>query len=231
MTLLITLVVVSLIAIVCSTLIKKYTFIFYVLAIVLDGAYIYFRFFADYNPVIFSLLQAMQKGLIAFALFAVVMFIGVLSESSKLRTRLYPIRGELSLLGFLFALGHIGGYLTSYLMTLVRDSGVLPPSVLLSIVVSFTSFILLLILGVTTFNFVRSAMNSDLWKRIQRLSYVFFGLVYIHLMLMLMPAMRNNVTTAIISASIYTAILGAYVVLRVLKAKRDKSTARTLQSC
>jgi DMSO/TMAO reductase YedYZ heme-binding membrane subunit len=231
MTLLITLVLVSLLSIACSTLIKKYTFVFYILAVVLDGVYLYFRFFADYNPIIFSALQVMQKGLIAFALFAVVMFIGVLDDSTKLKKRLHPIRGELSLLGFLFALGHIGGYLTSYLMTLVRDSGVLPPSVMLSIVVSFTSFILLLILGITTFNFVRSAMNPDLWKRIQRLAYLFFGLVYIHLMLMLMPAMQKSVTDALVSASIYTVILGAYVILRVLKAKRDKSTTRTLQSC
>jgi DMSO/TMAO reductase YedYZ heme-binding membrane subunit len=231
MTLLITLVVVSLVVFACSTLIKKYTFIFYALAVILDGVYIFYRFFAAYDPLIFSLLQVMQKGLIAYALFAIVMFIGVFDESSKLRKRLYPIRGELSLVGFLFALGHIAGYLTSYLTTLIRDSGILPPSVMVSITVSFTSFILLLILGITTFNFVRSAMKPDRWKKIQRLSYVFFGLIYVHLMLMLMPAMRNDATAAIISASVYTALLVAYVALRVLKARRDKSAASTLQPC
>jgi DMSO/TMAO reductase YedYZ heme-binding membrane subunit len=222
MTLLVTLAAVSLIVFAGSALIKKYSFLFYALALVLDGIYVSYRFFAAYDPLILAALQVMQKGLIAYALFAIVMFIGVLDESAKLRERLHPIRAELSLLGCLFALGHIAGYLTSYLMTLFRDSGVIPTSVFLSLLVSLTSLVLLVILGVTTLTFVRAKMSPSIWKKIQRLSYVFFGLVYIHLMLMLVPAMRHDTTEAIVSVAAYTLLFGSYVVLRLRKARRKR---------
>jgi DMSO/TMAO reductase YedYZ heme-binding membrane subunit len=149
------------------------------------------------------------------------MFIGVLNESSKLKDRLYPIRAELSLLGCLFTLGHVGGYLTSYLMTLLRDSGVIPAPVVASILLSLTSLVLLIILGITTLTFVRSKMNPVVWKKIQRLSYVFFGLIHVHLLLMLLPAMRHDAIGTIISATVYLLILAVYTVLRMLKARRS----------
>ncbi|MFQ8866773.1 MAG: hypothetical protein ACLR67_00475 [Eggerthella lenta] len=48
--------------------------------------------------------------------------------------------------------------------------------------------VLLLVLGVTSFGFVKKHMRTESWKRLQRWAYVFFGLVYVHLMLMLAPA-------------------------------------------
>ena len=223
MTLLVTLVVVGLAVYAGSNVIKKYSSLLYVLALALSAAYLYFRFFSSYIPGVFSALQVMQKGLIAFALFSIVMFIGVLDESSRLRLRLHPIRAELSLLGFCFALGHIVGYLTSYLTTLIRDSAVVPTPAFVSITISFTSFVLLLILSVTTLSFVRSRMNALVWKRVQRTAYVFFGLVYIHLMLMLVPALRADAVDNIISVAVYTLLFGSYAVLRLLKARRGRS--------
>ncbi|MDR1013936.1 MAG: ferric reductase-like transmembrane domain-containing protein [Coriobacteriales bacterium] len=220
---LITLALVSLVVTACSSLIKKHPVPFYALALALDAVYLFFRFFASYSPLVLSALQVMQKGLIAYALFVVVMFIGALDESSRLRARLYPIRGELSLLGCLFVLGHVGGYLTSYLMTLLRDSGVIPPSVLASILVSLASLVLLLVLGFTTFTFVRSRMNPTIWKRIQRLSYPFFGLIHVHLALMLVPTMRNDAAGSALSLAVYAVVLIAYVFARLVRPRLKRA--------
>ena len=222
MTLLITLVAVSLIVYFGSGLIKKYPVVFYLLAVALGVAYILFRFFIVYNPFAIAALQVIQKGLIAYVLFAIVMFIGVLAETSKLKERLYPIRAELSLLGCLFALGHIAGYLTSYLTTFIRDSGAIPTPVFISILVSLSSFVLLLVLGITTFAFVRSRMNPIAWKRVQRISYVFFALIYLHMLLMLVPTIKNGALETILAVIIYTVIFVAYVVLRIRKAAKDR---------
>ena len=56
----------------------------------------------------------MQRCALAFVLFTIVMFVGVLDESSPLRARLMPIRRQLSILGCSSALGHLAFYGVSY---------------------------------------------------------------------------------------------------------------------
>ena len=56
----------------------------------------------------------MQRCALAFLLFSIVMFVGVLGEKNPLRTHLMPIRRQLSILACIFAVGHIAFYAASY---------------------------------------------------------------------------------------------------------------------
>lgn len=85
---------------------------------------------------------------------------------------------------------------------------------------------LLLVLGVTSFAFVKRRMRTDSWKRLQRWAYVFFGLVYVHLMLMLAPAASQGGEAAVASVVMHTVIFGAYAVLRVRRRSADRRGRR-----
>lgn len=78
------------------------------------------------------------------------------------------------------------------------------------------------VLGVTSFGFVKKHMRTESWKRLQRWAYVFFGLVYVHLMLMLAPAASRGGEAALVTVAVYTVVFGAYAVLRVRRAFVDR---------
>ena len=79
-------------------------------------------------------------------------------------------------------------------------------NVVSALVVALALLVLLLVLGVTSFAFVKRRMRTDSWKRLQRWAYVFFGLVYVHLMLMLAPAASQGGEAAVASVVVYTVI-------------------------
>lgn len=98
--------------------------------------------------------------------------------------------------------------------------------------IALVLFALLLVLGATSFRFVRDRMSPGLWKKVQRWAYVFCGLVYVHLALMLAPAALTD-TAGIFSAAsgsvsrlaVYTCVFGSYLVLRVYRAVKEKKDA------
>ncbi len=91
-----------------------------------------------------------------------------------------------------------------------------------ALVVALALLVLLLVLGVTSFGFVERRMRTESWKRLQRWAYVFFGLVYVHLMLMLAPAASRGGEAALVTVAVYTVVFGAYAVLRVRRAFVDR---------
>jgi DMSO/TMAO reductase YedYZ heme-binding membrane subunit len=87
----------------------------------------------------------------------------------------------------------------------------------------------LLVLGFTTFTFVRLRMNPATWKQMQRLSYLFFGLIHVHLVLMLVPAMRNDAAASALSLAVYAVVLVVYVFARLVRPRlkrRDKRVSK-----
>ena len=146
------------------------------------------------------------------------MYIGVFAKGSKVHQWLKPVRSELSIIACILACGHMAVYLGSYAP---RLGGTLGVNVVSALVVALALLVLLLVLGVTSFAFVKRRMRTDSWKRLQRWAYVFFGLVYVHLMLMLAPAASQGGEAAVTSVAVYTVIFGAYAVLRVRRALVD----------
>ena len=64
-------------------------------------------------------------------------------------------------------------------------------------------------------------MPSKLWKAVQRLSYPFFALVFVHVLLMLAPSAVNGGAAAQVSVLVYVALFGLYVALRAARYVAD----------
>ena len=195
------------------TPLHKWPVAFYVLAVAADVAYVIGVEGLLPRVVMGPLTLLMGKCVLSLALFVVVMYIGVFAKGSKVHQWLKPVRSELSIIACILACGHMAVYLGSYAP---RLGGTLGVNVVSALVVALALLVLLLVLGVTSFAFVKRRM------RLQRWAYVFFGLVYVHLMLMLAPAASQGGEAAVASVVVYTVIFGAYAALRVRRALVDR---------
>lgn len=98
----------------CAKPLKKYPVPFYLGAIVLLGLYFWGSATGVRNEIWSYFQPLMQRCALAFLLFSIVMFVGVLGEKNPLRTHLMPIRRQLSILACIFAVGHIAFYVLTY---------------------------------------------------------------------------------------------------------------------
>ncbi len=160
-----------------------------------------------------------QRCMVALSLFAVVMLIGALPKGSKLDAWLRPVRAELSIVACILCLGHMCVYVGPYASRAVAGS--LGVTTMVSFVVAVVLFALVVVLGVTSLNFVKHRMGGRTWKNVQRLAYPFFGLAWVHLMFMLAPAAAKGGEQAVLSVVIYTVLFAAYLVLRLYRAHKD----------
>ena len=165
------------------------------------------------------LILPLQRCMVPLSLFAVVMLIGVLPKGSRLDAWLRPVRAEVSIVACILCLGHMCAYLASYAARAIAGS--LGGAMLASFVVAVVLFALVIVLGVTSFNFVKHRMGGKTWKNVQRLAYPFFGLAWVHLMFMLAPAAAQGGEQAGLSVVVYTALFAAYLVLRLYRAYKD----------
>lgn len=223
MTLVLVLVGTVVFAFTCKRPIKACPMAFYALAVVLDVLFVVGSFMglpAMLYDVLFLLLH---KCTLATALFAVVMYIGVFARDGRVAQYFRPIRAELSIMAWLLSLGHMAIYLSSYASTLAL--GLPQTNVAVALVVALALFALLVVLGVTSFNIVKKGMKKETWKRVQLLAYPFWGLVYVHLLLMLLPSAVRGGAAAQVSVIVYSVVFLGYAVLRVARALRDRRAA------
>lgn len=169
------------------------------------------------------LLLLTQRCMLALSLFVIVMFIGTLPKESRVGKWLRPIRGELSILACILCTGHILSYIAPY--TIRAISCAMSGSMLASFVTAMVLVILLAILGTTSLETVKRRMNATSWKKLQRWAYVFFALIFLHLLLMLLPSALKGAKQAMESLVVYSALFIAYVALRTIKAVADKRFA------
>ena len=167
--------------------IKRWPVVFYLCAIALDTLYLASGFIVLPRWLWGILVELVQRCELALALFAIVMLIGCLDSTSRLHRRLSPIRGELSIIAWILAMSHVTVYAVSYLPRLLSTNN-LDENIVVSMAVALILLALLTVLGITSLNVVKRIMTATTWNRAQRLSYVFFGLVFCHLAFILAPA-------------------------------------------
>lgn len=215
---------------------RSYPVAFYVLAITVDVAFLAGMAGALPRSLWMVLLVPLQKCFVPLSLFVVVMYIGVLPRASRASLWLRPVRAELSILACLLVAGHMAVYLSSYVPRLAKTLGAqggmasLGANVALSLGVAMVLLVLVLVLGVTSFSWVKQHMRASTWKRVQQLSYVFFALVFAHLVMMLGPAAVNGRASAIQSVAVYATVFGLYAVLRVVRALANRQSAATAET-
>ena len=175
------------------------------------------------------LIILIQRCMVALSLFTIVMFTGVLSKESKLGVRLRSIRSELSIIACILCLGHVCQYLATYLSRATVGSLDLQTGA--SIYIALVLFVLLIILGLTSFNAIKKRMKGSSWKRVQWFAYPFFLLTYIHLMLMIAPAASLGGERAIINVVLYSIVFMAYVALRFRRYIKDRTIRLSVEAC
>ncbi|WP_242871978.1 MULTISPECIES: FMN-binding protein [unclassified Ruminococcus] len=214
----------------CSGAVKKHPTAFYFGSAVLSAAvtaasrqHIENEFVRNYLVGIFS------KGAFAGALWVIVMSMGALPNGSRLIKRLMPIRGELSIIAATVTLSHIITYSVSYIKRLLNPDLSAEADFIVTCAVCLALVVIMIPLTVISFKTIRKKMNAKVWKNIQRAAYVFYALIYIHVMVIFIPRARNGQEGYFLSCIAYTAVWSAYLVFRLrkwyLKSRKPESKA------
>ena len=162
-----------------------------------------------------SIVMMYARGALSTAVFAIVMYLGVVPLHFAPAKRLMRIRGEISIIGSILALGHNIYYGIYYFPHLFTEPGELGVPYLIATILTLILIAIMLPLMITSFRSVRRKMDSSKWKKLQKLAYVFYALLYVHVMIVLCANIHG--VSSILSIAAYTLVFVPYFVLRLRK--------------
>ena len=215
---LIALLIALLIAFCLDKPLKKCPAAFYVTAAVLTAASVVVtqsdvtissRFVREYVLGIFS------RGALGTAFWAVVMWAGALPNGSAPIKKLMPIRGELSITAAILTFSHIITYGITYISNLIN--GRTGSDFVVTSIVCLAMVLIMTPLTVMSFKKVRRKMNAKTWKKIQRLAYIFYALIFIHILVLFVPKAQKGREGYFLSILVYSAVFVGYAVMRIRK--------------
>ncbi|MCR1850336.1 ferric reductase-like transmembrane domain-containing protein [Paeniclostridium sordellii] len=226
MLLIISLILTTFLSIVYYKQIKKHSTMLYIIATLIA---IFFIIFMKSNlnehiPKYISkfVIGVFSKGTISLALFTIVMCTGVLDNSFKFRQNLMAVRGELSIIACILTLGHNVLYGMYFFPTFFTNMPSLSISKIIATLLSLIMICLMIPLMITSFKSVRKKMSYKAWKKIQRSAYIFYGIMYIHIMLLYIPKFNSKLFEIIL----YSIIFLSYYFLRIRKFFKDKNKVK-----
>lgn len=197
---------------------KKYANIFYIGAAVVSIAVFLLEFLPMHLFVKNNILGIFAKGSLGTAMFVVVMYTGALPKGNKLIAPLMKIRGELSITAAILVLCHNFTYGMTYFRMLFTNTSLLSATQLAAAVISLVLIAIMIVLTVTSFPSVRKKMQAKKWKQLQRTAYVFYGLMYVHIMLINIPYARLGLGMYVANVVIYSIVFLGYAAMRISKA-------------
>lgn len=215
--LLISIVGVTLLSLIGTKTIKKYSKFYYMaigLLAFLTTIFEIFKLYSNYNlpTFLYGLEKSIMKGYIAIGFFILVMFAGAMNTNWTVTRKLLSIRGEMAILGSILIIPHGIMYLVGFIIRLFN--GKEPTALdLIYLILGIVGFLIMIPLFITSFKAIRKKINPVKWKSIQRWSYLFFGLVYVHILIVLLSS--KNVDW--MRVSIYTLIFAVYIALKINK--------------
>ena len=217
MLLIIALVIASLFVYFLKDKLKQYPNIFYIGAAVVTIVIFSLRTVAMPQFVRQNIVGIFAKGTIGTAFFIIVMITGVLPRGSKLIGPLMRIRGELSIMAAILVLSHNLTYGMTYFKMLFSAPAALPAVQRCAAVISLMLIVLMIGLTVISFPAVRKKMNPKKWKQIQRSAYVFYGLLYVHIILINIPYARMGLHMYAVNVLVYSIVFAGYAAMRIRK--------------
>lgn len=223
MLLIISLIIVSLFIYFLKDSLKKHAGIYYIGAAVISIAVFLIGFLPMPLFVKNNILGIFAKGSLGTAMFVAVMYAGALPKGSKLIAPLMKIRGELSITAAILVLCHNFTYGMTYFRMLFTKTSLLSATQLAAAVISLVLIAIMLVLTVTSFPSVRKKMQAKKWKQLQRTAYVFYGLMYVHIMLINIPYARLGLGMYIANVVIYSIVFLGYAAMRIAKAVSVKA--------
>lgn len=217
MLLVISLIIVSLFIYFLKDSLKKHAGIYYIGAAVISIAVFLIGFLPMPLFLKNNILGIFAKGSLGTAMFVAVMYAGALPKGSKLIAPLMKIRGELSIIAAILVLCHNFTYGMTYFKMLFIKPAALSATQLTAAIISIILITIMLVLTVTSFQAVRKKMKAKKWKQLQRTAYVFYGLMYVHIMLINIPYARLGLGTYIANVVIYSIVFLGYAAMRIAK--------------
>lgn len=218
MILLISLALAELLLLLCVKLLKKYPGIFYGTAALFSAVVtgLYWAAPDGLSPVLLNKFP-LWLGALGTSCFIEVMSVGALPNGHGRMKKVMPIRGELSIFACLLTLGQNLSYGKNYLMPGYLLSG--PVSAVKTAAwFSIVMIVLMLVLTVTSIKAVRRRFSPKRWKAVQRWAYLFYGLIYIHVLLMNIPGFLKGRGGCGLTLAAYSVVFFSYALCRVRKA-------------
>ena len=216
MLLIISLIIVALFIYFLKGSLKKHAGIYYIGAAVISIAVFLIGFLPMPLFLKNNILGIFAKGSLGTAMFVAVMYAGALPKGNKLIAPLMKIRGELSITAAILVLCHNFTYGMTYFRMLFTKTSLLSATQLAAAVI-------MIVLTVTSFPSVRKKMQAKKWKQLQRTAYVFYGLMYVHIMLINIPYARLGLGMYIANVVIYSIVFLGYAAMRIAKAVSVKA--------
>ena len=163
------------------------------------------------------MLPLFTKGAISAAFWALVMWTGALPGGSRAGKRLLAARGELSIFAAVLTLCHAVLRLILYVRQLLRPRFSPDGAFLMTCVIVLLLLLIMLPLTVLSFKAVRRRMGAKRWKRIQRLAYLFYGLIYVHVLVLYLPPALRGLRGYGFTVLLYSAVWLSYLCFRLRK--------------
>ena len=214
--------------------IKKYAPVYYI------GAFVIFCISAAgfeimrTNALLREISMLFERGIVATALFTLVMWAAIFKNGTQIKIRLMSVRAELSIIACILTLVHNFFYGKNYIIWLFTDRARLSTPFVIATIITIILDAVMLPLMITSFKSVRKKMKAKSWKKLQRLAYPFYMLIYIHVMLIFVSIALQMKQLEhydvfwhyVIDSAIYTVVFGMYAFLRIRKALGQKSEKR-----
>ena len=169
-------------------------------------------------------LPIFARGALAGALFVLVMYAGAFPPGSYGAKTFMPIRAQLSIIACILTIGHNVAYGKTYFKMLFTNAGKMQIGILIAAILSLIMIVVMLPLFITSFPFVRKKMDGKRWKKLQRLAYVFYVLLFLHVMLLTVPRAISGAEGYDITVFVYSFVFVSYFICRIYRAlyKKDK---------
>ncbi|OHE25156.1 MAG: hypothetical protein A2Y45_08675 [Tenericutes bacterium GWC2_34_14] len=147
-------------------------------------------------------------GHLSLALFILIMFAGVMLKSWIPYKKILLVRGDLAIIGFIFLLPH-GINRLSLALSGYNMSGLF-------------AAIIMLPLTISSFITIRKKIRPDRWKKLHKLAYVAYFLIYIHLGFDVFLDSTYGYVKFSPNSILYHSLLLIYIVLKIMRIKQKK---------
>ena len=216
----------------CRKALKKHAVIFYIAAAAVSIAVAVWDFHGVPAPVQNYVIGLFSRGAFATGLWCVVMWIGALPNGSAMMKALMPVRGELSIFAAILTLGHNLGFGKTYFVRMFTNPGSMKPTQLTAGILSLVMLAIMIPLTILSIPSVRKKMAAKRWKKIQRTAYLFYALIYLHVMILFLPSAQNGRVLYQVSVIVYSLVFLGYAACRIRKGiVRKKPEKKKLVRC
>ena len=157
------------------------------------------------------------KSSFSTALFVIVMYTGAFKNGSSLVKFLMPIRAELSIIASILTLSHNISFGKNHFVKLFTAPQTMAPNMFIAAIISILLITLMIPLMITSFPSIRKKMGAKKWKKLQKTAYLFYALIYAHVMFIMVPIANSGILDYKINVLVYSIILLTYAAMRIHK--------------